>query len=285
MISVQEATEIVNNHLGNFGEEKVSLSKCVNRVLTEDISADRDFPPFNRVMMDGIAINFKAWKQGSKSFKIEGVQYAGIPVKKLDNLNNCMEVMTGAMLPVNTDTVIRYEDFSVDNGIATIEISDVKQGQHVHDRGIDKKVGELLIKKGVLISPAEVAILATVGRLEVMVKRMPTVAVISSGDELVEVNASPQDHQIRKSNVYALQASLSELDVETELHHIVDEPSSMKLKIKALIDTNDVLILRSQVTKLLCVAPVDLGIDQPHVLRSRVHEEVNLYVCLQQSLR
>ena len=113
MISVQEALQTILHNTQDFGVEEVSFLESVGRILKEDIVADRDFPPFNRVSMDGIAINHRFFEYGVRDFKIEGVQPAGRPQEKLENAAHCYEVMTGAVLPENTDTVIRYEDVAV----------------------------------------------------------------------------------------------------------------------------------------------------------------------------
>src|SRR6478736_9044329 len=125
MISVQEATSIILSHLYPAKSEVVPLGKAIGRVLAEPIVADRDFPPFNRVSMDGIAISSSEFKKGRIAFSIEATQAAGTPQLKLKSTENCIEVMTGAMLPDGTDTVIRYEDVDINNGIANILISGI----------------------------------------------------------------------------------------------------------------------------------------------------------------
>src|SRR5688500_4705552 len=111
MVTVEEATAIVMAHLFSPGLETVSVTEAVGRVLAETITADRHFPPFHRVAMDGIAIDFNVWRsRGQKKFTVEAVQAAGEPQKKLSDVACCIEVMTGAVLPEGTDTVIRYED-------------------------------------------------------------------------------------------------------------------------------------------------------------------------------
>ena len=121
MVSVEKALQAVLNSTQDFGVEEIPFIKSVGRILKEEISADRDFPPFNRVSMDGIAIDFASFKQGQKSFEIEGIQAAGSKQIKLQNAKNCIEVMTGAVLPKSANTVIRYEDVTIKNGIATIK--------------------------------------------------------------------------------------------------------------------------------------------------------------------
>ena len=107
MVSVTEASDIIFSNLYKPGVETVSLQATINRVLGEKISADRDFPPFDRVSMDGIAIQYQKLKNGQRDFQIEFTQAAGDPTKKLQTPDNCVEVMTGAVLPEATDTVIR----------------------------------------------------------------------------------------------------------------------------------------------------------------------------------
>ena len=144
MITVQEALSIILNHSQNFGIEEIPFLESVGRVLKEDIVADRDFPPFDRVSMDGIAINYRYFEQGVRNFTIEGIQAAGAVQKIMRSSENCMEVMTGAVLPKNTDTVIRYEDVEIVNGVATILEEHITLGKNIHSQGKDQHQGDLL---------------------------------------------------------------------------------------------------------------------------------------------
>ena len=137
MISVKEAKNIVLNSIQDFGIEEIPFIKSVGRILKETIVADRDFPPFNRVSMDGITIDYIAFKNGQRSFKIEGIQAAGSKQIILNNSENCIEVMTGAVLPNKANTVIRYEDVTIENGIATINVDTINDAQNVHPKGKD----------------------------------------------------------------------------------------------------------------------------------------------------
>ena len=116
MVSVSEATDIIfaNRYTPELYDEPLVTS--IGKVLGETVYADRDFPPFDRVSMDGIAINFDAFRKGNTSFFIEGVQPAGVAQKKLTSDVHCLEVMTGAILPSGTDTVVRYEDIKIEEG-------------------------------------------------------------------------------------------------------------------------------------------------------------------------
>ncbi|MFT7899869.1 molybdopterin molybdotransferase MoeA [Tenacibaculum ascidiaceicola] len=249
MITVEEAKHIILENTQDFGIEEIPFLQAVGRVLKEDIVADRDFPPFNRVAMDGIAINHRFFEHGIRDFKIEGIQAAGSPQQTLDNAANCYEVMTGAVLPNNTDTVIRYEDVDINTLVATITIDEIKEGQNIHTQGSDKSEGTILIKKNTIISAAEIGVLATVGKATVKVAKQPKVMIVSTGDELVDVNENPLDHQIRRSNVYTLVSLLNDLKIQAETTHIADEKSVLKEKIESYLKEYDVLLFSGAVSK------------------------------------
>ena len=249
MISVQEAQKIVLKNSLDFGSEKIPFIKSVGRVLKEDILADRDFPPFNRVSMDGIALDYTSFKNGERAFFIEGIQPAGSPQISLSNNKNCIEVMTGAVLPANTNVVIRYEDVLIEHGIAKIQIEEVSYFQNIHEKGKDRKEGDILIQKNKLIAASEIGVLATVGSSKVMVAKQPKVMIISTGDELVGVNETPLDHQIRMSNVYTLVSLLDRLHVSSKTDHISDDKPILKKKIKEYLKEFDVLLFSGAVSK------------------------------------
>src|SRR6185436_20695374 len=118
MVTVAEAEKIVLSEIKDFGTEEIPFEEGLGRVLAEDIKADRDLPPYNRVTMDGIAINYTAFEHKLRSFKIKGMQLAGdAPIAIATD--ECVEIMTGAALPDAADTVIRYEDLNLQNGTAT----------------------------------------------------------------------------------------------------------------------------------------------------------------------
>ena len=114
MISVEEALQILDSHTVHFGSEIVDLDEANGRILEEDVFADRPFPPFHRVTMDGIAIRYATYGQGRSAFAVEQIAAAGAPQCRLMDQEACIEVMTGAILPEGVDTVIRYEDIRMD---------------------------------------------------------------------------------------------------------------------------------------------------------------------------
>ena len=223
--------------------------KSLGRVLKEEILADRDFPPFDRVSMDGIAINYAAFKKGKSSFVIENIQAAGAKQLALKNPQHCIEVMTGAVLPINTDTVIPYELVEIKDKQATIITDKVYQTQNIHKKGLDRKQYDVLVKKNNIISSAEIGVLATVGKSMVKVAKNPKVMIVSTGDELVEVDQNPLNYQIRRSNVYTLAALLQELNIEVETTHINDDKAILKQKIEGFLYDFDVLLFSGAVSK------------------------------------
>lgn len=249
MITVKEATEIVLENSRDFGNEQVPLSKAIGRLLQEELVADRDFPPFTRVTMDGISINYADFEGGQRVFPIEGMQAAGAPQLTMQKNGHCYEVMTGAVLPGNTDTVIRYEDLEINNGEAKVVIEGIKVKQNAHQQGSDRQKGAVIVPKGKLISPAEIGIAATVGKASLLVKKLPKIAIIYTGDELVEVEAIPEPHQIRTSNAYTISAAFAKWGIRPDLLHIVDDMEATKGKLKQCLEVYDVLVLSGGVSK------------------------------------
>jgi len=249
MTSVQEATSIILSHVFLPKKEEVELAIAVGRILGEPIFADRDFPPFNRVSMDGIAISIKAFQNGQSEFAMEGIQAAGRPPLKLTNSESCIEVMTGATLPEGTDTVVRYEDVEIAGKTATILISEIVVGQNIHQKSQDAKINEQLLSPGIKISPAEVALLASVGKSKVIVYRFPKTAIISTGDELVAINQTPLPHQIRRSNDTALQAALMELGCVAQTYHIPDSRDLLEIELAKIFQDHQLIILSGGVSK------------------------------------
>ncbi len=249
LITAKEALEIILKTSEDFGIEEVKFLKSLGRTLKEDIVADRDFPPFDRVSMDGIAIDVAAFNNGQRAFKIEGVQAAGSEQLTMQNPTNCIEAMTGAILPKNTNAVIQYELLIIENEIATINLDTVKNLQNVHLKGLDRKQGDILISKNKLISPAEIGVFATVGKTTVKVAKRPKVMIISTGNELVGVCETPEEHQIRRSNVYTLVSLLEKLNIQAETAHISDDKNLLLSKISSFLNDFDVLLFSGAVSK------------------------------------
>ncbi len=266
MITVEEAEKIISAQVTDFGAEIIPFELSLGRVLAENIKADRDLPPFNRVTMDGIAINYSAIENGISTFRIKGTQAAGDPPIEVEDLNECIEIMTGAMLPGFTNTVIRYEDLELRAGLATLITNGIKQGQYVHYKGNDKKQGDIVASIGQVITPAIISLVASVGELELRVKKMPRVMVLSSGDELIEVNQLPTPYQIRRSNNYTVKAVLQQQGLEAAMMHLPDDADIIKKQLQNYLQNYDVILLSGGISMgkfdYIPQALQELGVNQ-----------------------
>ncbi len=248
-ITYEEALEIIYKNTDRFETVQTPLAECVGHWLAEDLVADRDFPPFDRVTMDGIAIAYTSYDEGKRSFEIEAVAAAGEPQKTLLHPQKCVEVMTGAILPKGVDTVIRYEDIRIKEGIATFVGKGVRAKQNVHIQGGDIPKGSTITTKGKQLSGAEVMLAATIGKTELKVYRLPKVAVCATGDELVPVSATPEPHQIRSSNVHGLQAMFRQWGISADVFHLKDDKDAMQKTVSELLERYETLVFSGGVSK------------------------------------
>jgi len=251
VISVADAYRHVLATAHPLPPETVPLAAAVGRVLRQELVADRDFPPYNRVTMDGIALNYNSLQVGQTTFPIERTQLAGAVPTPLTNTQAAIEIMTGAALPPGTDTVIRYEDLDFTNTPrqAAVRVAPPRQGHNVHTQGSEQTAGTQLLAPGLVLSPAEIAVAATVGAATLVVTRRPRVAVVSTGDEIVPVDATPLPHQIRRSNAVMLQAALATDGCESEAFHFDDDLASLKAGLPPLLAHYDAVLLSGGVSK------------------------------------
>jgi molybdopterin molybdotransferase len=251
LISVTQAENIIRQHLTTAAVEIVPLSKAQGRYLREDILADRALPPFDRVMMDGIAIAHASFASGNTRFPITGTQAAGTPALTLENADSCIEVMTGCVLPQGCDCVIPIEQIDLSENTARL-YSDAKPQakQHIHSAGSDTTAGEILLSSGQVLNAAELAIAASVGATDLSVSALPRILIITTGDELVAPEATPLPHQIRRSHATALEALISGMKLGTVASlHIADDPEALKEKITEALPAHDIIIFTGGISK------------------------------------
>ena len=253
MITVREAETLIQNELLNLPAQILPITECSGKILRSPVKADRDFPAFDRVVRDGIAIRFDAWEMGIKRFEVAGIQPAGHSQQTLKDGSHCIEIMTGAMCPIGADTIIMYEDIEWEEAgtkkYALIRQEEVVRGQHLHMQGSDRQKGDLLIPPGTLLGGAEIGVAATVGKTHLAICQPPRVAIISTGDELVDISAIPLPHQIRKSNVYVLSAALESLGIRAERIHLPDSPEFIYNQLSQIRETHPIWILTGGVSK------------------------------------
>ena len=250
MTEVAAAQALILDRMRRAPATDVTLERCTGAVLRENVDAERDQPPFDRVTMDGIAIDYEAWRAGRRRYRVIGIQGAGVPPLAISGPGECVEIMTGAMLPGGTDTVIPVERLTVADGEAVVQASaTVSRRQFVHPRGSDRPAGSRLLDMGQRLGPAEVAILAGAGRSRIRVAQPPRVAVVSTGDELVEVDQPIQPWQIRSSNDRAIEAALvRRFGARVTRACLKDDPAEILESIARLHEDNDVLVLTGGVS-------------------------------------
>ena len=221
-------------------KEIIRLSDSIDKFLACSIKADRDFPAFDRVTKDGIAIKYKSIQRECILFDISGVQYAGMKPMKLKKKNEAIEIMTGAVLPINSDTIIPYEDIEITrkDNIAQLMIkkSSIKKGQFIHRKGSDALEKSVILSKGTIIKNNVLPLLASIGKTKVKVFKIPRMCIVSTGDELVPINNKPLFYQLRSSNAYAIKKRLEKDSIESDIIHIEDNFKAIKRKLKKNID-------------------------------------------------
>jgi molybdopterin molybdotransferase len=250
MISAGEAESLIRARLAGFPSQHRSIDSAAGAILREPILAERDQPPFDRVTMDGIAIRFDDFARGTRSFAVAGMQAAGMSSMTMDRSNACIEVMTGAVMPEGCDTVIAVEQTRRD-GSQLLLAPDYQpqRGQFIHRRGSDCRAGDTLVEPGTVLRAPEMAVIAANGYATVAVTRQPRVAILATGDELVDVGDAMTPWQIRRSNDRALAALLASRGLrDVHLAHVVDDHDVLKAAIAKQLDTRDVLILSGGVS-------------------------------------
>jgi molybdopterin molybdotransferase len=249
MTDAAAAEALILAHMPRFPARQEPLPACVGRGLAEDVHAERDHPPFDRVTMDGIAIAFRDFAAGRRSFEVVGTQAAGAePLAAAPG--QCVEVMTGTPLPRGADTVVPVERVQRTATAATITAdASVVAEQFVHRRGSDRPEGSLVLRAGMRLGPPEIAVLAGAGRATALVADLPRVAVISTGDELVDAGRPIAAHQIRSTNDRAVEASLVQHRLGTVTRaRLRDDANALAVAIDRLDTELDVLVLSGGVS-------------------------------------
>ncbi len=246
LISAAEAQRRILAHLPDVPAIQCPLTKCAGRVLRQSLQADRPFPPFDRSMMDGYAIRAIDISQ-AETFSITAQAPAGSPPVEIGAIpGSCAEIMTGAVLPADADCVVPYE--------ATERISNERMllkhpGDHtagncIHRLGSDHPAGQVLLTPGGIIGSREIAVAATCGYTELAVSKIPSIAIVSTGDELVDVADLPKPHQIRRSNDLMIETALARVQLHAlNRTHLPDSPEVSRETLEQLILTHNYVII------------------------------------------
>ncbi len=250
MLTVAEARRTIAQSLQPFASEQVSLAAACRRVLRQEVLAERDQPPFDRVTMDGVALSHAELDAGRRDFVIAGTQHAGDTVLTLTDEKHCIEVMTGAVLPIGADCVVPVERYAATDRSIKIEPGyQAARRQFIHSRASDHSRGTTLLSAGRRISAIDVALLASAGLARLSVTRQPVVRIISTGNELVPAGQAIEPHQVRLSNGPALVAMLETLGfTDSAQLHLPDDPATLTHRIGAELAASDVLVLSGGVS-------------------------------------
>jgi molybdopterin molybdotransferase len=248
MLTPAQAETLIEQHLVCLPIESLPLTQAAGAVLRENIYAERDQPPFDRVAMDGIALSARG-AMNQHRLRVCGSQAAGDPPARLDDPGSCIEIMTGAMLPHGCDAVVPVEQVQRQGEFAEIGRRPVSPWQNIHRRGSDCSQGALLLPAGTRLSAPEVAIAAGAGMARLRVSAQPMIVVVSTGNELVEPGEAIQPHQVRRSNAYGITAALRQHGyTRVADDHVRDDEEALTQRLDFHLRTHDVLILSGGVS-------------------------------------
>lgn len=250
MISLHEALDIVLQHSKVFGTETIPLQQSLNRVLAQPVEADRNYPPFNRASMDGFAIQKADWDQGIRSFEIAGELLAGghFDHSKI-RAHAALKIMTGAATPTAYDAIIKIEDCEITSGKVTFNTTEVRAYQNIAQEGEDLLQGGLVLEARQEITLGSLTALASVGAASLQVLALPKVCIITTGDEVVPVDATPKHNQIRNSNALSLKVALLKLGITNPMHkHVSDHVENIGQQLHEAIQSSDIILFTGGVS-------------------------------------
>jgi molybdopterin molybdotransferase len=211
---------------------EVPILDALGLVLAEDITADRDVPPFRNSAMDGYAVRGDDVRTAPARLRVVGEVAAGTFSDRSVGPGEAMRIMTGAPMPDGTDTVVRVEDTDNASGVVTITAATPK-GLSTRQAGEDLRKGETILTTGTVLRAAEIGLLASVGRPRVRVRKRPRVAVFSTGDEIVDLDGRLERGQIRDSNRYTLASAIRSMGAEPWVRGIVhDSPDALRAALR-----------------------------------------------------
>ena len=239
-MSVTQARQFIQQFLSPVVEtETVATMQALGRVLAADIVSPSNVPNHNNSAMDGYAFKYS---EGIKIIKIIGTAFAGKAFEGIVKAGECVKIMTGAVIPQGTDTVVMQERIAIKSDCITLLEVPIK-GVNVRLAGEDLKIGQTVLASGHVLKPADLGLAASLGISEISVFRKLKVAFFSTGDELVSVGKPLEIGKIYDSNRYTLFGMLSKLGVEiSDLGVVKDNPDLLEKTLLEAAQNNDVVI-------------------------------------------
>jgi molybdopterin molybdotransferase len=247
ILSFEGARRVVEEHASNLrprGRGLLGLLDASGRVLAEPIHADRDFPPFPRATRDGYAVRAADVENAPATLDVVGEIKAGAATAEVPRLasQQAIAIMTGAAVPEGADAVVMLEHTSRQPDKVVVK-KRVAGGENIVPRGSEAKKGELVLSPGARLDYAAIALAASIGRPRLVVQAKPRVSLLSTGDEVVDVDVPPGPTQIRNSNSYSLAAQIQQRGGDPVLLPIApDEPMRLRELLKEGLDSDLLLI-------------------------------------------
>ncbi|MCL6472296.1 MAG: molybdopterin molybdotransferase MoeA [Firmicutes bacterium] len=247
MISVDEAREIILSKIDRLSTEEVPILDSLGRVLDEDIISESNIPPFDNSSMDGYAVRSEdtagAWPAGPVELKVLGNLAAGYVPESSIGKGEAIRIMTGAQMPEGADAVVMVENTEKTNGGVLI-FTPVKPGENVRFAGEDIRVGEVALRRGKKITPGDIGMIASVGKARVKVVKRPKVAIITTGDELINIDEPLAPGKIRNSNAYSIAAQVIDTGCIPLMIGIVrDAKEDLMAKVRQAIEESADMII------------------------------------------
>jgi len=245
VLSYQQARELVISRIAAFSgspaTESIPLREALGRVLAQDILADRDYPPFDRSIRDGYAVRSADTHPGATVRAIGELKAGDTPTSPVKP-GTCIQIMTGAAVPEGADAVIMVEHTEREGDLVTLDRA-VAAGQHIVARGSEQSAGKVILGKGTRLAFAQLASAAQVGTAQAAVFRVPRIAILSTGDEVVDFTVTPGPFQIRNSNSVSLAAQVATLHAEpVVLGNARDTRADLRAKIATGLESGALVL-------------------------------------------
>ncbi len=249
LLSVEQAVEKILAQASPLGTRRVALPEAVGHVLAEPAVADLDSPPFDKSLVDGYALRFEDVAQGVKRYQVVGRVCAGETYRGQVGTGQAVRILTGAPIPPGTDVVVMQED--VEQRGDEIELQHLPDDRYrfILRRGATMQAGTIVLRRGTLLKPAHIAVLAECGVAEPAVYVKPTVSVVTTGDELVPPTARPAPGAIRNSNGPMLVSAVRTSGFEpVGSWHARDDETELSRTLQEALAASDVLLITGGVS-------------------------------------
>lgn len=244
----EETLAIIAEVCQLFEKETVKLEHANGRILAEHVYADRDYPPFNRAAMDGYAIMSSDWEKGIRNYLIVDTIFTGKSTKQALTTGSCYKIMTGAATPEIADIIIKREDATASENMVRLNADHRKIHQNIALQGEDSKAGTLLLRSPLKCTPQIIAVLATVGKATIQVFKLPSTALVTTGDEIVDPSINIHPLQIRNSNQYLLSSLLEQWKIQPVLcTHVSDDKAKLTTALRQALKA-ELLIVNGAVS-------------------------------------